>query len=343
MAKIFGREIQKEEFLRYLGYYSHVVGISRKKMVEGKTKGAELLEFKTGSGLEFSIALDKCMDILTLSYKGMVLSQLTKNGPTSNKSGLPIKGYFPKAVNGGMMYTCGLLNVGTDYLDDDGVYHPFHGQIGFTPAENAGIKAFWDGDDYVMEATGLMRESAIFGDNLTLYRKIKTQLGSNELEIIDIIENNSPKEAGFNILYHINYGFPFLNEFTELKFPENKVTPLTPESEKCLAECDRVSKPVDGASDQVFLREIMEQEDGSCVIKTENQNLGIGSYLSYQKKSLPNFLHWKSMGSGDYAMGLLPTNSSCDGRPRDIENGTIRTLEPFEKTEFRLKIGVYDL
>ena len=176
MAKIFGKELQKEELLRYSGNFAHIAGVNRKIIAEGKAKGAEVLDFKTGSGLEFCVALDKCMDIQTLSYKGVLLSQMMKNGPTSNLSGLPIKGLFPKVVNGGMMYTCGLLNVGSDYTDADGIYHSFHGQIGFIPAENIGVNTFWDGDDYVLEATGMMRESALYGDNLTLSRKIKTSM-----------------------------------------------------------------------------------------------------------------------------------------------------------------------
>jgi hypothetical protein len=343
MAKILGKEINKEELQRYLGYYAHIAGVNRKKNGEGKTKGAEILDFKTGSGLEFSVALDKCMDILTLSYKGVMLSQMMKNGPTSNFSGLPIKGHFTKAVNGGMMYTCGLLNVGSDWTDDDGIYHPFHGQIGFTPAENIGIKTGWKNEDYILEATGLMRETALFGDNLTLSRKIRTSMGSNELEINDVVENNRPQDAQFNILYHVNYGFPFLTENAAVSFPEGQITPLTPESEKALNECDQVSKPVDGGSDQVFLRELTEKATGYCTIKVENKDLGIGSYLSYEKKSLPNFLQWKSMVSGDYALGFLPTNSSCAGRKVDIEKGTICTLKAFEKAEFKVKIGVYDL
>ena len=168
MASILGKKLNKEELVRYAGNYAHIAGVNRLIYAEGKAKGAEVLDFKTGSGLEFRIALDKCMDIFSLSYKGVLLSQMTKNGPTSNLSGLPIKGHFPKSVNGGMMYTCGLLNVGADCIDADGNYHPFHGQIGVTPAENIGVKTYWDGEDHILEATGIMRESALFGENLSL-------------------------------------------------------------------------------------------------------------------------------------------------------------------------------
>ncbi|MBA7551323.1 hypothetical protein ES705_43862 [subsurface metagenome] len=129
MANIFGKKLKKEELARYSGNYGHIVGINQMKCMEGKAKGADVLDFKTGAGLEFRVALDKCMDLLTLSYKGVTLSQMTKNGQTANFSGLPIKGNFFKSINGGMMYTCGLLNVGPDCFDADGNYHPFHGQI----------------------------------------------------------------------------------------------------------------------------------------------------------------------------------------------------------------------
>ena len=49
-----------------------------------------------------------------------------------------------------------------------------------------------------------MRESALFGENLSLSRKIKTHMGANKLEIYDAVENNSPQDAGFIIEYHVN-------------------------------------------------------------------------------------------------------------------------------------------
>ena len=343
MGMIHHKTIEKDELRRYAGNFEHIVGISRMRYTEGKPKGAEVLDFKTGSGLEFRVALDKCMDLLTLSYKGVVLSQMMKNGLTPTYSGLPLKGHFPKAVNGGMLYTCGLLNVGADCTDVDGNYHPFHGQIGGTPAENICVHTHWQGDDYILEASGSMRESALFGDNLTLSRKITTRMGASTLEIHDVVENHNSSEAAFLILYHVNYGFPFLNENTRLIFPSNEIKPLSPDSEAGLPQCDQISKPLDGIKDQVFSRALTADNNGFCTIKVENKAFGIGTYLSYCQKNLPNFLYWKSMVSGDYAVGLLPTNSTTEGRTAELEKGTICRLKGFEQMEFELKIGAYDL
>ena len=71
---------------------------------------------------------------------------------------------------GGMLATCGLRNTGPDCETDDG-YHPLHGLIAGVPAEQLAIQA--DPEQGVLAISGQMRESALFGHNLLLQRKIR--------------------------------------------------------------------------------------------------------------------------------------------------------------------------
>jgi len=51
-------------------------------------------------------------------------------------------------------------------------------------------------------------------------------------------------------------------------------------------------------------------------------------------------IEWKMMQQGMYVLGLEPANCWVEGRARDRERGILRFLEPGEKVEFRVEIGV---
>lgn len=343
MAVINGKNYTKEELLRYAGNFSHIAGITPVEYAEGRGRGTRGLELRTGGGLEVEFLPDRCLDISALRFYGITLSQRAKNGLTAPADGLPIPGEFGRAITGGMMFTAGLLNAGPDCTDTDGLYHSTHGSIGFTPAEQLSYGGHWEGDDYVFEISGTMREARLFGQNLVLRRKIRSVMGGSEIEITDELENLAPEPCEFCILYHCNFGFPFLCENLDLSFPENKITPRTPEAEAGLAEADRMTAPQDGFFEHVFFRSMKADNSGWVTVSAENKELDIGASISYEQKNLPVFVQWKSMRSGDYALGLEPANNYLHGRKEERENETLQTIDGFKKKIFRLKISAYAL
>lgn len=344
MAKLMNKEYTREQMLRYAGNPSSFAGITPVEYTQGKPRGVRAFEVRTGSGFEFIITQDKCMDIHDLRYRGVTLSQQAKNGLTAHEYGFPIPGEFSSSVSGGMLFTAGLRNAGPDCTDTDGSYQPTHGKIGATPAENVCSRAYWSGDEYIIEASGSMRESALFGHNLMLTRRITTKLGSNELLIHDELENLSPAPEEFCILYHFNYGFPFLCEDIKLIFPENRLVPRTPQAEAGAAEAEKIIPPEDDFFEHVFFRENVKADaEGWCTVRAENARMGIGSYISYEQKNLPLLMEWKSMLSGDYSLGIEPANMYIMGRKAERENGTLKTIPGFGRLEFNLKVGAYDI
>jgi hypothetical protein len=71
-----------------------------------------------------------------------------------------------------------------------------------------------------------------------------------------------------------------------------------------------------------------------------NEEMEFGGYISYNPKKLPAFNQWKMMGQQDYAVGLEPCNSIPEGREEAKKNGRLKYLEPGEKFESILEIGV---
>ena len=56
--------------------------------------------------------------------------------------------------------------------------------------------------------------------------------------------------------------------------------------------------------------------------------------VQYSQETLPWFLEWKSMASGDYALGLEPATTELDDR------FTYKQIQPKEKISFKLEFSV---
>ena len=63
MAKVFGREYTRDELLRRIGDISQVGGVNSVILDDGSARGVRAAEFKTGSGLNFTVLLDRGLDI----------------------------------------------------------------------------------------------------------------------------------------------------------------------------------------------------------------------------------------------------------------------------------------
>ncbi|MEI6603363.1 MAG: aldose 1-epimerase family protein [Clostridia bacterium] len=342
MAKLNGKEYGREALLRYCGSIDQIASIDASACTDGKAAGAACYRVKTGGGLEFDVLPNQCLDIASLRYKGVNLSFLAKNGIVGPLADKPAGYDFVRYVSGGMLFTCGLGNVGNGCMDGT-VAQPLHGRIGLTPAQYPYAKCDWQGDDYLMEVGGTMHETALFGLNLILKRRIVTKLGSNEIEIFDTIENNNPTAQEFMFLYHVNYGFPFLDETLEVVFPENTITPRTEVAKADLDVVDVYTKPVDELFERVFFRDVVASPDGLVTVELLNRALGIGSYVTYKKDTLPKLTQWKSLRSGDYALGIEPSNCGVDGIAVEREKGTLLSIAPFSKVEYYMKLSFFDI
>lgn len=333
MAYLNGKSYSREELVSYCGNMEQLAGITKSK----HANEMDMLSVKTGGGLEYTLSQSRCLDITSLCFKGINISFLSKNGINNQ-----IDNNFLHYVAGGMLFTCGLKNVGSP-CEENGEIHPIHGRIGVTPAQNLCTRAFWQDDEYILEAFGEMKETALFGSNLLLKRTITSKLGENSITISDEVENNSPYEEDFMILYHFNFAFPFLDEGTKIIFPQNSVVARDENALRGINETIKINSPMDVYPEQVFYRDMQADKNGNVQIELMNEKLGIKVLMEYKKENLPNFTQWKSFKSTDYVLGLEPCNCRVHGRVWEKENGNIQKLKPFEKKSFNLNLILSDL
>lgn len=341
MANYLGKDLTKEELLKRIGNISQIASVKPYEMTEGKARGLKAYDVVTGSGLDFTVLEGKCLDIFSMKYNGINLNFVSKPGIVSPEYFNPYGVEFLKSFQGGMLYTCGLMNVGSA-CSDEGCDLCLHGRIGHTPAEKVSVLSTWKDDDYILEIAGEMREGALFNENLVLKRLISTSLGAKSVNIFDEVENQGFEEQPLMILYHFNIGYPLLDEGSLFLVPDIEVVPRDKEAKKGIDEFGKLTAPVDHFKEHVFYHRVAADPDGNTFAGIINERLGIGLYIKYNVFQLPRLIQWKSMASGDYVLGIEPANCYVEGRVKEKERGTLKKIAPMEKVRFSVEVGVLD-
>ena len=197
------QDFKKREILKYVGDSSQLFSVKDYTLNGGKAAGTRAIDIKNALGLEFTVLPDRGMDIAWTSYKGINLSYISKTGIVApqyfNESGIA----FLRSFYGGMLTTCGFMNVGSP-CEDNGENLGLHGRISNTPAEEVYAGTEWIEDVPVMKVKGKVREARVFGENIRLEREISCNCSENKITISDTVENYGFKKEPLMLLYHFN-------------------------------------------------------------------------------------------------------------------------------------------
>lgn len=345
MPRLFGRSYSRQELLQRIGNLSQIGGVEPFELVEGNTRGVRALRFRTGSGFSFTVLPDRGMDISAAEFNGQSLCWHSPTGPVAPAFYEPEGAGWLWGFFGGLLTTCGLTNTGPAG-EDGGERYGLHGRASYLPAAEVAWSATWDGDECLLECRGTIREARLFGHNLTLTRRISAWLGESSLHIEDSVRNDGWTTSPLMILYHINAGFPLLDEGSRLIAPSRVVTPRDAEAESGLSVYDTFSAPLPDYKEQVFIHELAAADDGrtgAAVVSETQGEHGLGLYVRFRQDQLPALFEWRQVGQGAYVVGVEPSNSAnILGRAQARQEGSLPTLEPGEERRFQLEIGVLD-
>ena len=306
----------------YIGNPAQLVTLRRVTVSEGKAKGTEIIEVKTAGGLELDILPDAGLDIGQCRYRGINMSWMSKNGYDSPAAINPYETEFVNTFPGGLLYTCGLRSAGPANRDK-GEWHPLHGRYHSLQAEQVCAEIV---DDEII-VKGTIRETALFGHVLEVKRTIRIPVFGTSVTVQDTVTNQTPRDEEIMQIYHCNFGYPLLSEKARLILPEERETvPRTDFAKTGLGRECTFDKPIPGEEERVFFQKM--KEDFSA--RLENPELGVNMTISWSGDTLPILSQWRSMASGDYVLGLEPTNCYIMGRHDERENGTLPVLKAWE-------------
>ena len=305
----------REDVLRRCADMRALYGARRAVLCEGPAAGLRVIEVKTAGRLRCLLAEDRCLDIVELDYAGINIGFLSKNGLNAHGGGHVSAGAVDHGAYwiGGMLSTCGLRNAGP-VSQHAGESHPAHGMIGLAAASQVGIEV----SEEAIVITGVMREAHMFGHAMEMRRRIVIPSDGARIDIRDEVRNLTPEAEPLLLLYHFNFGFPFLDEGLELHFSEGTVEGRTPWATERIADHRVITPPIDGEPEQVFFHRAAEKEARARLI---SRKLGMKADILYNTEQLPILSQWKSMRSGDYALGIEPGTSLLRGRGEELKNG----------------------
>lgn len=315
----------------YIGNPAQLVTLRRVTVSEGRAKGTEIIEVKTAGALELEILPDAGLDIGQCRYKGINMSWMSKNGYDSPAAISPYETEFVNTFPGGLLYSCGLRSAGPANRDN-GEWHPLHGRFHSLQAEH--VSATIDGDEVIV--SGTIRETALFGHCLEVKRVIRIPVFGSKVTVEDTVSNLTPRDEEIMQIYHCNFGYPLLSEKAKLVLPDARETlPRTEFAKTGLGRECEFDAPIDSEEERVFFQK-MEHEFWA---RLENPEIGVNMTISWSGETLPILSEWRSMASGDYVLGLEPTNCYISGRHDERENGTLPVLKAWESVKNQVTIA----
>jgi hypothetical protein len=341
---LYGRTLTAGDLLRRVGRLEQVAGIEPFVFDDGHERGVRALRVRTGTGFTFMVIPDRGLDIAAAEYNGMALAWSSPTGVVGPwYRELEGEGWL-QSFHGGLLVTCGLSNVGVPSAKD-GEPLGLHGRISNIPSSNVTYDAFWDNEGCRLELSGRARETRVFGPNLVLKRKISARVGSSWLQIEDTVRNEGFKPAPLMLLYHINLGWPLLDESSRLIGPGKSGDAPEPRDEDAregLKSWNRFDAPIPGFQERVFYHRPEADAEGWAEARLENPGLagGIALRVRFQPEELPEFVQWTMLGESTYVLGFEPSTSRVGGYEAERAAGRVIDLGPGETRRFRLQIGV---
>ena len=318
----------------YIGHESQIYGVEEHRLVGGRGNGMRLLEVRNGLGLEMTLSLDRCADISRLIFGGANMGYFSPCGYVAPAYYRHTGDGWLRSFTAGFLTTCGLEAVGTPCVDE-GEELPLHGGIANTPA--ASWSSFEDSGELVIRAR--MEDEAIFGRKLRLHREYRVSLTDNTFHLCDTVENTGDRREPYELLYHMNMGWPLLDEDSVVEIPSASVAPRDEHAAEDIANCLRMEKPQPGYQERCYYHKFAGT-DGSASIYQPKLRRGIK--ITFDTGTLDAFTQWKMMGVRDYVLGLEPGNCTPDGRDVMRRNGLLKFLKAGERMTYEIRVSLFE-
>jgi hypothetical protein len=356
---LYSKAFTRQDIVRRCGSHKQFFGVRLYEMGDGAARGVRTLEFRTGSGLRFSVLVDRAFDIGDAEFQG---ANIGWNSPTdvrhpayhtpNDERGLSWLRSFS-----GLLMTCGLDH--TLFMASESAEHyiypgrstidfPLHGRIANTPGELHGYGESWAGDDCLLWCEGIVTQATVFGENLQLLRRIEARVGESSLTIRDRVINHGFYRTPHMFLYHINVGYPVLDEGSEYVAPIRKViwAAHAAQLRKQNAGYRIQPGPMASFTEQVYEHAMACDGEGKVPVGLVNRTFGGGRGLGFAIETdvgeFPCHFQWQNFQEGLYAHAIEPSTHHVLGRAGAKERGEMIWLEQGEERRYTTRFTVLE-
>ena len=245
----------------------------RKRLLRGgRRDGVDLILVDNGA-LSFSVIPTRGMGLWKGSYEGNRLGwdSPVADGPVNpafvNLSGLGGLGWLDGFDE--LLARCGLAWSGAPFEvkarkpdgSESNTTHGLHGKIANIPASYVAVH-IGDQPPHEIVVEGHVEESHLFGPQVRMITRISTAPGSNRLTVRDEFVNLKDQPVDMQVLYHWNFGPPFLGAGAPFLAPIATLVPRDARAVEGLAGHDVYGSPEPGSTEQVYFYDLLGRSRG---------------------------------------------------------------------------------
>lgn len=356
MVRLYDETLTRREVMARAGSLSQFAGVRLMTLGDGLERGIRMVEFRTGTGLRFTALVDRALDIADCEHNGRAIGWHSPAGfrhpglhEYEGEGGLGWLRSFS-----GLLVTCGLDHI--LFMDEEPaghygyaarktVTHSIHGRVSTIPARLTGYGERWEGDECILFAEGEVRQATVFGEDLTLVRRIEATVGTDEIRLFDRVENRGFYATPHMLLYHINVGHPVLAEGSRYLAPIEDVVWAGHAGEAYRRQgvgYGTLPAPQEGFHEQVWQHETAADAAGEVPVALVNDRLGIGLEVVTRKAEFPCQVEWQHFQAGQYAIGLEPSTNHILGHAYARDNGEMIRLSHGESRSYTTRLRILD-
>ncbi len=220
--------------------------------------------------------------------------------------------------------------------DEARVFLPLHGKVGWTPALRVELRC--DGEKIVLE--GDVPEANVFGVSYLLRTTLTLTRGSARIEISDRLENLGASPGEYEMLYHTNFGPPFLEAGGRYYGSYDRVVPRDRFAAAGMEALDRFGGPEREFVEQVFLFRAVADRRGFAHQLLVNRAGDLAVRVGFGIETLPYAILWKRCASFEegYVVGLNPCSDLPNPRSVEREAGRLATVDAGGEIRFHHSI-----
>ncbi len=326
-----------------INHHSQMGGIETSVQDNGPARGVRIAWINTGSGLRYKVAIDRGLDIMDAFYQHHSLAFISHLGLNAPRPDAHQGLEWLSSFGGGLLTTCGLTHVGAPDNDEG---RGLHGRISNQPAE---VESIIQPDpaqgklDFSL--TAVIKESRVYGPCLELRRTISGCLGEPAIRIKDIVTNRGPAPAPHMILYHINFGWPLVDEGADIVYRgqcQSRGEGMDDAIFNSQRNYRRCPSPMDGASspEGCGYIEAVPDAKGICRAGVANAKIPLAVVIEYTKKQMPCLTNWQHCWKNEYLTAVEPGTNFPTGQAQARRDKKLITLRPGQSRTYEFSLTV---